>query len=44
MDELVRLGVARERLAARAVGMDESYCCRAPCDGPQRLEVTLLRN
>ncbi|MFZ6185585.1 hypothetical protein [Nannocystis pusilla] len=43
VDELVRLGVARERLVARGVGMDESYCCRAPCDGPQRLEVKLLR-
>ncbi|MCY0988207.1 OmpA family protein [Nannocystis sp. ILAH1] len=43
VDELVRLGVARERLVARGAGMDESYCCEAPCDGPQRLEVKLLR-
>jgi outer membrane protein OmpA-like peptidoglycan-associated protein len=42
VDELVRLGVARERLAARGAGMSESYCCEAPCDGPQRLEVQVL--
>lgn len=42
VDELVRLGVARERLATRGAGMSESYCCRAPCDGPQRLEIDVL--
>ncbi|MDC0672310.1 OmpA family protein [Nannocystis radixulma] len=42
VEELVRLGVARERLRARGAGMSGSYCCRAPCDGPQRLEIDVL--
>lgn len=35
--------LAVRRLDELPSEMDESYCCRAPCDGPQRLEVTLLR-
>jgi outer membrane protein OmpA-like peptidoglycan-associated protein len=42
VDELVRLGVSRERLAARGAGTTESYCCEAPCDGPQRLEMQVV--
>ncbi|WAS94078.1 OmpA family protein [Nannocystis punicea] len=42
VDELVRLGVARERLTARGAGTTESYCCRGPCDGPQRFEMRVV--